>query len=292
MTNNRNNFNWNIIDDSSFPDSRTEKAFDNVMVRARRKEAGNRRRTTAWRWAVAAAIIILPSFAILISGKFIGKDPAVEILTASAENGQTKTVTLPDSTKVMLNSGSAIFYPEKFSRNERRVCLSGEAVFDVTKDNARPFLVSTSDITIKVFGTLFNVQAYPENDIVTATLCTGSVGISRNSDQADVAKLRPGEEFKMLKSNGVFKITTVDAEEATIWKDGGICLNDGTIHDLIHIMERQFNVNIYLTSEKYDSEVITAKFIHGESIGDILKVISSLLPEMKYTITNNNIYIH
>lgn len=284
MTNNRNNFNWNIIDDSSFPDSRTEKAFDNVMVRARR--------TTAWRWAVAAAIIILPSFAILISGKFIGKDPAVEILTASTENGQTKTVTLPDSTKVMLNSGSAIFYPEKFSRNERRVCLSGEAVFDVTKDNARPFLVSTSDITIKVFGTLFNVQAYPENDIVTATLCTGSVGISRNSDQDDVAMLRPGEEFKMLKSNGVFKITSVDAEEATTWKDGGICLNDGTIHDLIHIMERQFNVNIYLTSEKYDSEVITAKFIHGESIGDILKVISSLLPEMKYTITNNNIYIH
>jgi len=292
MTNNRNNFNWNIIDDSSFPDSRTEKAFDNVMVRARRKEADNRRRTTAWKWAVAAAIIILPSFAILISGKFIGKDPAVEILTASTENGQTKTVTLPDSTKVMLNSGSAIFYPEKFSRNERRVCLSGEAVFDVTKDNARPFLVSTSDITIKVFGTLFNVQAYPENDIVTATLCTGSVGISRNSDQDDVAMLRPGEEFKMLKSNGVFKITSVDAEEATIWKDGGICLNDGTIHDLIHIMERQFNVNIYLTSEKYDSEVITAKFIHGESIGDILKVISSLLPEMKYTITNNNIYIH
>lgn len=292
MTNNRNNFNWNIIDDSSFPDSRTEKAFDNVMVRARRKEADNRRRTTAWKWAVAAAIIILPSFAILISGKFIGKDPAVEILTASTKNGQTKTVTLPDSTKVMLNSGSAIFYPEKFSRNERRVCLSGEAVFDVTKDNARPFLVSTSDITIKVFGTLFNVQAYPENDIVTATLCTGSVGISRNSDQDDVEMLRPGEEFKMLKSNGVFKITSVDAEEATIWKDGGICLNDGTIHDLIHIMERQFNVNIYLTSEKYDSEVITAKFIHGESIGDILKVISSLLPEMKYTITNNNIYIH
>ena len=58
------------------------------------------------------------------------------------------------------------------------------------------------------------------------------------------------------------------------------------------MLERQFNVNIYLTSDKYDSEKITAKFTHGESIDEILKVVSSLLPGMTYNTINTNIYIH
>lgn len=292
MTNLRNNFNWNIIDDFSFPDSRIEKAFNNVMVRARKMESDHHQRKIVWRWAAVAAIIILPALTLLIVGQFVEKTPAAAILTAAAANGQTKTIYLPDSTKVILNSGTVLFYPEKFSNKERRVCLSGEAIFDVTEDKTLPFLVSTSDITIKVFGTLFDVQAYPESRIVTTTLCRGSIGISRNSAPDDVAMLHPGEEFKMVKSEGSFKISSVEAEDAIIWKNGGICLNNGNIYDLINIIERQFDVNIYLTSEKYNSEVITAKFIHGESIEDILKVISRLLPGMTFTIINNNIYIH
>lgn len=295
MTHSENNFNWDIIDSSSFPGSRTEKALENVMGRARMEAPRHRRRAMIFRWmATAAVLIMLPALTLFISGRLSSPAPeSATMLTASAANGQVKTVYLPDSTKVVLNSGSTLFYPDSFSGNDRRVCLSGEAVFDVTHDKKRPFFVSTADITVKVLGTLFDVQAYPEEGTVSTTLCRGSVGILCNGLPDDsMTMLHPGEEFKMRKSDGSFVISKVEPEDVSVWENGGICLNAGDIHDLVHMLERQFNVNIYLTSDKYDSEKITAKFTHGESIDEILKVVSSLLPGMTYNTINTNIYIH
>lgn len=291
----RNNFNWDIIDSSSFPESRTEKALGRVMARARIEEPRYRRRKLIVRWMTAAAVLImLPALTLFISRQLWRpvSGPA-SVLTASAASGQVKTVYLPDSTKVVLNSGSTLFYPDTFSENDRRVCLSGEAVFDVTHDAGRPFFVSTSDITVKVLGTLFEVQAYPEEGIVSTTLCRGSVGVIRNGfPEENMTMLQPGEAFKMSRNDGAFTVSKVDSEDVLIWESGGLCLSAGNIHELIRMLERQFNVNIYLTSDKYDSEKITAKFIHGEGIDEILKVVSSLLPGMTYNITNTNIYIY
>lgn len=294
MTDTQDKFNWDLVDGSSFPESRTKKALSKVMRQARREKPARRRGSfMAWLTAAAAVLVILPAVTLLIHRMMTGNRTEVVQLTASAANGQTRTIYLPDSTKVVLNSGSVLFYPSGFSGKERRVCLSGEAVFDVTADSKRPFLVSTADITVKVFGTLFDVQAYPEDPTVSASLCRGAVGIFRNSDPAAPAMLRPGEEFRMVKEDGSFRISSVEPEDVTVWERGGVCLNAGDIHDLIRLLERRFDVNIYLTTDRYDSEIITAKFIHGESIDEILTVISRLLPGMTYNITNNtNIYIH
>ena len=293
MTDTRNNFDWDLIDSSSFPESRTRKALSKVMRKARMEEPVRRGRTILIRWMAAAAVlVILPALTLLVHRMVTENKPETVQMTASAANGQTRTVYLPDSTKVVLNSGSVLFYPSDFSDNERRVCLSGEAVFDVTADKDRPFLVSTSDITVKVFGTLFDVQAYPEDPMVSASLSRGSVGIFRNNDSGNPTMLHPGEEFRMLKEDGSYKISSVEPENVSLWERGGVCLNAGDIHELIRILERRFNVNIYLTSDKYDSEIITAKFIHGESIDEILTVICRLLPGMVYNTTNTNIYIY
>ena len=265
-----------------------------VMWQARIETPRNRRKAMIVRWMTAAAVLVLLPALTLFINKQLQK-PAqspMTILTASAASGQVKTVYLPDSTKVVLHSGSTLFYPDSFSENDRRVCLSGEAVFDVTHDKSRPFFVSTADITVKVLGTLFDVQAYPEEGMVSTTLCRGSVGIIRNGIPDEMTMLQPGEEFKMRKSDGSFSISKVEPEDVSVWENGGICLNAGDIHDLIRMLERQFDVNIYLTSDKYDSEKITAKFIHGEGIDEILSVVSSLLPGMTYNTTNTNIYIH
>lgn len=247
----------------------------------------------AWLAAAAVALVILPAVTLFVHRMVTGNRTEVVQLTASAANGQTRTVYLPDSTKVVLNSGSVLFYPSGFSGKERRVCLSGEAVFDVTADSKRPFLVSTADITVKVFGTLFDVQAYPEDPTVSASLCRGAVGIFRNSTPENPTMLQPGEEFRMVKADGSFSVSSVEPEDVSVWEHGGVCLNAGDVHALVRLLERRFNVNIYLTTDRYDSEIITAKFIHGESLDEILTVIGRLLPGMTYNITNNtNIYIH
>jgi len=74
-----------------------------------------------------------------------------------------KKIILPDGTSVWLNGGSTLKYDFDMNKADtRQVYLSGEAFFDVVKDKAHPFIISTSKISIRVFGTAFNVKAIPE----------------------------------------------------------------------------------------------------------------------------------
>lgn len=82
---------------------------------------------------------------------------------------------MPDSSEIWLNAGTAIKYPEKFSKAQRLVYLDGEAYFSVRKDVAKPFIVETSQLSVKVLGTRFNVKAYADDELVTTTLTSAKL---------------------------------------------------------------------------------------------------------------------
>lgn len=75
---------------------------------------------------------------------------------------ETRTVTLPDQTEIVLNRYSSLTYPERFRGKDRKVQLQGEAYFEVSKDAAHPFKVEAGAIIVQVLGTHFNVEAYPK----------------------------------------------------------------------------------------------------------------------------------
>ena len=89
--------------------------------------------------------------------------------------GSKTTIELPDSSVVVLNSGSTLSYPDKFEAESRTVMLVGEAFFEVKKNSKRPFYVKTKDVTIRVLGTKFNVKSYPD-DNTSETTVLSSVG--------------------------------------------------------------------------------------------------------------------
>ena len=91
--------------------------------------------------------------------------------------GSKSKITLSDGTQIWLNAGSTLKYPSKFSDKKREIFFEGEAFFDVSKDKNRPFIVRTSEINIRVLGTKFNVKSYPEDNIIEATLVSGSIEI-------------------------------------------------------------------------------------------------------------------
>ena len=76
--------------------------------------------------------------------------------------GSKSHVVLPDGSDVWLNAGSRLKYSAQFTAKERTVELSGEAYFEVAKERKRRFVVVTSNVSINVHGTTFNVKAYPE----------------------------------------------------------------------------------------------------------------------------------
>lgn len=94
--------------------------------------------------------------------------------TLSVPRGGEFFLTLPDSTRVWLNAESELRFPDRFVGDKRVVFLSGEAYFDVERDEEHPFRVELDGGSVNVLGTEFNVSAYAGED-VAATLVEGSV---------------------------------------------------------------------------------------------------------------------
>lgn len=117
-------------------------------------------------------------------------------------NGKNTSFKLPDGSTVWLNAGSKLDYSKINESGNREVHLIGEAFFDVVRNPARPFIIHTSSIDVKVLGTKFNVKAYPEDKTVETSLVQGSVEV--------FVKNRPGEKY-LLKPNQ--KLVLLNEEE-------------------------------------------------------------------------------
>ena len=204
-------------------------------------------------------------------------------------NGEKQVITMSDSTTVILNSGSVLIYPENFGADEKEVYLTGEAIFDVTKDASHPFIVKTSDFSIKVLGTLFNVCSYPEADYSSATLKEGSISLSADGKEAWL--LSPNQTLNYSRTTHKVSIEQADMDDAFGWKDGKLCFKSASIHQIIKSIERHYGVRVYLTTGKYDNEFVTAKFIYGESVDELFSALSLVIPGMRYTVENNAVYI-
>ncbi|MBP8067796.1 MAG: FecR domain-containing protein, partial [Pedobacter sp.] len=99
------------------------------------------------------------------------------ILIAQTPRGGTYNLTLSDGTLVILNAESSLKFPQVFNGTNRVVELTGEAYFEVAKNKKMPFIVKSTDQSVEVLGTRFNVNAYPGKTPLT-TLQEGSVKIN------------------------------------------------------------------------------------------------------------------
>lgn len=168
--------------------------------KAHRKSGSYVFRKVAIYSSVAAAAVICVTLAFTsVSKKAYNRglyahiqEMPVNMTEYSTSNGEIRRVTLPDSSKVILNAGSVLICPERFGAGGREVYLSGEAVFDVTGDTGRAFVVKTSNLNVKVHGTRFNVSAYSDSRLVSATLCRGSISAMNNEGGAPVRHVVDG----------------------------------------------------------------------------------------------------
>jgi ferric-dicitrate binding protein FerR (iron transport regulator) len=163
--------------------------------------------------------------------------PQQNILTVP--RGAQYKVVLADGTKVWLNAESSLTYPTAFTGNERKVTLTGEGYFEVTKNKEKPFIVESSGNQIKVLGTQFNINSYADENIFAATLVEGSVQISRG----DILKiLKPGEQARVTA--GKIDIAPVNTAEATGWKDGEFVFRDAAVPSIVKQLARWYNLDI------------------------------------------------
>ena len=269
-----------------------EESLKVVSGRINQRKVSGRSAHPVWKWVAmfssAAAIVAL------FMTTFYSKEVVVENMPSPmtecyAENGEKQIVLLPDSTTVILNSGSMLIYPETFSGPERKVYLTGEAIFDVKKSQTCPFIVSTRDLDVRVHGTLFNVSSYMDSDFTSATLKEGSISISTGTNGEYL--LTPGQALEYDRVADKVFISQVAVDEAFSWKDGKLCFRSESIHSIARKIERYYGCKVYLTTSRYDRDSLTAKFIHGETLDELMSALCLLVPGMKYTIDDSTVYI-
>lgn len=194
-------------------------------------------------------------------------------------------VLLEDGTDVWLNADSKLKYPIVFNGESREVVLSGEAYFEVKKDN-RPFIVNLESGDITVLGTSFGVSAYPGYPNYT-TLVRGSVRFT--SLRREQIVLTPGEQA-VVDIFGSLKKRNVDVEEFVGWKDGVFIFKDKPLAEIMEILERWYGVHVIFQDNSLKELEYTGSLERYDSINTFLQLLEKL-EEIQYEIKGNTIVL-
>jgi len=163
--------------------------------------------------------------------------------------GKTSEILLPDRTKVFLNAGSRLVYPENFTGDTREVLLFGEAFFEVQHDQNHPFIVRVGEMQIKVLGTRFNVSAYPADNVIETVLAEGKVSMEQNDagffDQA--TELVPNQMASFNRITKTTNIKTIDTDNYTLWTLGILKFESVDLNRILKRVERFYNIRFHFS---------------------------------------------
>lgn len=187
--------------------------------------------------------------------------------TISCAQGDKTAIVLPDSSQVILNSGSRLTFNNNFQNGPRQVFLDGEAYFSVQKRTQNPFRVKTSDIEVEVLGTKFNLKAYSDEETITTTLVTGCLKVMQGDNST---LIKPNQKLVYNKKSGNTDLSKInDLAPETEWKDGRLVFRNQSLEELEHKLERWFDVEIEFADEQVKSRRFTGT-LERESILEVI----------------------
>ncbi len=186
--------------------------------------------------------------------------------------GQNTEVILADQTHIWLNSGATLSYPSAFENKVREVRLSGEAYMEVHHDEERPFHVVTSDLTVNVLGTSFNIEAWKNSGTINVTLVKGKINLQDNEGKL-MAVLSPNENATYSTKEKRLGISKVNTTFYTSWKEGTIVFRNEKLGDISQKLERWFNVKIVFEDESVKELRFTGSILRNKPIDQIMEIL-------------------
>ena len=201
-------------------------------------------RPATLRWMAAAAVV-----AVLFG---IGIGYWLQPVTLTAPAGTTQVATLPDGSRVHLNSGSTLAHDRRFTGDTRHVALEGEAFFEVVPDARQPFVVETFNARTTVLGTSFNVRARA-GDVGAETavvVATGRVRVApRSAPEAGVV-LTPGMTASLpLAASAIVLPDSVELSRALAWRTGGFAFRNQPLGSIFAEIGRRYDVTVEANPE-------------------------------------------
>lgn len=224
----------------------------------------------------------------------LGAKTKFQMHKLSVPYGKTFTLVLADGTRVFLNSGSSIKYPDTFSDiDTRTVELDGEAYFEVTKNREKPFVVQADKLNVRVLGTKFVMSSYLEDENAQTILLEGSVALYKSKEKYQSkysSMLQPGQIGELVSGQDTFEIRNVDTNLYTGWLEGRLILNHLPFPMILKKLERHFNCSIENKNRELEKQIFTANF-ENEDIDAALSAFQKNFPFEYIKVDNNKIII-
>lgn len=257
------------------------------------------------RWAAAAMVLLMAGAGWryyhtghttdLVSSPVAVKENTEIVLSNNSDT--VRNLVLSDSSAVELSQGSSISYNASFNKNRRDIRLSGSAIFEVSKDAARPFTVYAGGISTTVLGTRFMMSTQQQNK-VSVKLFEGKVVIRSTAGTLGMKDvyLNAGEQFVLDNRAGrssvkSFKETT--GHETTIPDTVNITLefNQEPLRKVLASIGKQYNVQFKFSDGGFNNMLVTGKLLPSDSLDVVLSMLGNINGLSFKKVNNNTIEV-
>jgi len=201
-----------------------------------------------------------------------------ELNTISTPKGGQYKIVLPDKSKVWINASTTLKYAALNFKENRYLELDGEAYFEVAKDKNHPFQVQTKNQTLRVLGTAFNLNAYPDEVETITTLKSGLVALQYAQDYKQQAHLQPiqihpGEQSVLQNQSARFSTTEIQVDDVIAWKNGKFVFDSESLPSIMRKLARWYNVEVLYEAD-FSQVTFTGSISRYEDIREILDKIT------------------
>ncbi|MFA9190388.1 FecR family protein [Flavobacterium sp. FZUC8N2.13] len=222
------------------------------------------------------------------------KDGLLEQINNS---NKPQIITLSDGSSVLLQPKSKLSYPKVFTGNERKVYLSGEAFFEISKNPKKPFFVYANEIVTKVVGTSFRIIAYKNQSDVEVLVRTGKVKVNSEKDNFSSGQkeivLLPNQALRFIRKNQTFnKITNITLDKSITSSVRSIEqfsfeFTDIPVAQIFKTIEQAYSVEIDFPRQELQKCHLTTS-LTDQPLPEKLKIICKSIGENSTYIMNGN----
>lgn len=254
-----------------------------------------RGRTTAARWAMRVAAILLP-IALIGSLYFWFSKTPLELypetnVSVVADQTEVKEIELPDGSKVWINKGGEIAYGDDFLA-ERFLTINGEAYFKVAKNSEKPFRVKAKELIVEVTGTEFNLKSYEDEQAAEVVLVEGTVEVATlTKGKQQRYAMVAGEQLKMDKE-GHIEVTELPKQEvAPEWRKPSLKFDNTPLREALQNVSTYFQKKILIENNVSHTVLINLQFDDEMTLEQIMELLEEMSAAFRYTIEEDTIIV-
>lgn len=234
-----------------------------------------------YRYAMAACMVLAIGMSYYWGVAVKEKSHIEQVYTCMS--GKSR-ISLPDGSNVWLHANTTLICSDDFGGRERLVKMSGEAYFEVVKDEKKKFVVQTEGMQVLVHGTKFNVGASAEDKESKVSLVEGSVSLKTSSEEVF---LKPGDIAVYDKENNRLAVAAGDVEFDRLWMKDKLIISNESLGDVCRFLSRWYDVEIHL-EDGLKSKYQYTFTLRDEPLEEILRLMSRINP-IAYSFDEDNV---